>query len=131
VNVLLDTHVLIWWIENNRRLGKRAKSIIADDRTSVWISAATVWEISVKAAAGRLDLRASFPDELSAEMQQSGFRPLAITFEHAFAVRKLPLLHTDPFDRMLVAQAQCEGLTLVSADTIFPQYHIPILDASE
>jgi PIN domain nuclease of toxin-antitoxin system len=131
VNVLLDTHVLIWWIENNRRLGKRAKAIIADDRTNVWISAATVWEISVKAAANRLDVHASFVDQLSTELSRSGFRPLAIGFEHAFAVRKLPLLHADPFDRMLVAQALCEGLTLVTADTILPRYHIPILDASE
>jgi PIN domain nuclease of toxin-antitoxin system len=130
VNVLLDTHVLIWWIENNRRLGKRARAIILDDASTVWISAATIWEISIKAAVKRLDVKPAFIDALSSEMTRSGFRPLPVAFEHAFAVRTLPLHHGDPFDRMLVAQAKVEELTLMTADPVLRAYGIPTVDAS-
>ncbi len=130
MNVLLDTHVLVWWIENSRRLGKRTKAIIQDDETAVWISAVSVWEISIKAALRRLDVSATLTDDLDEEMERSGFRQLPIEFEHAFAVRCLPLHHSDPFDRMLVAQAQCEGLTLITADPAIFSYGVPTLDAA-
>ena len=107
MNVLLDTHVLIWWIRNSALLGKRAKALIRSAETSVWISAVSVWEISIRAALGRLDVSDSFQRELIVEMERSQFRPLPITFEHAFAVRHLPLHHGDPFDRLLIVQAQC------------------------
>jgi PIN domain nuclease of toxin-antitoxin system len=130
VNVLLDTHVLIWWIENSRRLGKRTKSIILNDRTTVWVSAATILEIGIKAGMDRLDVSPLFLDELVPELSRSSFRSLPIQFDHAFTVRALPPHHRDPFDRILVAQAQCEGLTLVTADPLLPRYPIPTLDAS-
>ena len=130
MNVLLDTHVLIWWIENNKRLGRRAKTIIHDNQTTVYISAVSIWEISIKAVLERLDVEPEFTDELPHEMELSGFRRLPITFEHAFAVRPLPLFHADPFDRMLVAQAKCEQLTVLTADARIRAYDIPIIDAS-
>jgi PIN domain nuclease of toxin-antitoxin system len=130
MNVLLDTHVLIWWIENNRRLGKRAKAIIQSDQTTVWVSAASVWEISIKAAQNRFDIKRSFVERFGEEINKSGFRRLPVDFDHAFAVRELPLHHADPFDRMLVAQAQCEGLTLITADERMEPYEVPTLDAS-
>jgi PIN domain nuclease of toxin-antitoxin system len=131
LNLLLDTHVLIWWIENSRRLGRQSNAIIQDDRTTIWISAASIWEISIKAAIDRLDVAPAFIEKLPQEMDRSGFRTLVIDFEHAFAVRHLPLHHGDPFDRMLVAQAQCERLTLLSADPKIRAYDVPLLDASQ
>jgi len=131
VNLLLDTHALVWWIENNRRLGKRARATIQNDASTVWISAATIWEISIKAAIGRLDVQSAFERALPAEMERSGFREMPVAFAHAYAVRHLPLHHADPFDRMLIAQAQCEGLTLLTADSQFAAYSVPILDASQ
>ena len=125
MNLLLDTHALVWWTENNSRLGKRAKAAIQDDRSTVWISAATIWEISIKAAIGRLDVQSAFEKALPLEMERSGFRALPIAFAHAYAVRHLPLHHADPFDRMLIAQAQCEGLTLLTADSQFAGYGVP------
>jgi PIN domain nuclease of toxin-antitoxin system len=101
-----------------------------DDETGVWVSAVSIWEISIKAALGRLDVKRNAADELADEMERSGFRRLPIEFEHAFAVRELPLHHADPFDRMLVAQAQCEGLTLITASGIIGDYGVPTLDAS-
>jgi len=130
VNVLLDTHVLIWWIENSRRLGWRTKAMIQDNNTTIWISAVAIWEISIKAAIDRLDVQPGFVDELPQEMELSGFRPLPVTFEHAFGVRHLPLHHADPFDRMLVAQAQCERLTILTTDPKLRMYDIPTVDAS-
>jgi PIN domain nuclease of toxin-antitoxin system len=131
MNLLLDTHVLIWWIENNRRLGKRARAEIQNNNTTVWISAVTIWEISIKAAIGRLDVHPSFEIALPMEIDSSGFQSLPVGFDHAFTVRTLPLHHTDPFDRMLIAQAQCEGLTLLTVDSHFADYGIPTLDAAK
>jgi PIN domain nuclease of toxin-antitoxin system len=130
MNVLLDTHVLIWWMENSRRLSKRAKAVIQNHETTVWVSAVSVWEINTKAALGRLDVRQTLVEEIEEEMESSGFRRLPIHFEHAFALRFLPLHHRDPFDRMLIAQAQCEGLTLLTADDALQTYGVPVLDAS-
>jgi PIN domain nuclease of toxin-antitoxin system len=130
MNVLLDTHVLIWWMENNRRLGKRAKAAIQNHETTVWISSVSVWEINTKVVFGRLDVRPTLVDEIEEEMESSGFRRLPIDFDHAFALRFLPLHHRDPFDRMLVAQAQCEGLILITADEQVAAYDVPTLDAS-
>ena len=130
MNVLLDTHVLIWWIDNSGRLGRRARAIIQNDQTTVWVSAVAIWEISIKAALQRLDVQPAFIDELPREMERSGFRPLPVSFEHAFGVRHLPLHHADPFDRMLVAQAKCEELTLLSADPKIRAYDVPVIDAS-
>lgn len=131
MNVLLDTHVLIWWIRNSALLGKRAKALIRSAETSVWISAVSVWEISIRAALGRLDVSDSFQRELIVEMERSQFRPLPITFEHAFAVRHLPLHHGDPFDRLLTVQAQSERLTILTVDPAILAYDVPTLDASQ
>jgi PIN domain nuclease of toxin-antitoxin system len=130
MNVLLDTHVLIWWLRNSARLGKHAKSLIRNDETSVWVSSASIWEISIKAALDRLDIGHQFEEQLSMELERSGFRPLVVKFDHAFKVRILPLHHRDPFDRMLIAQAQCENLTLVTADPAIMAYDVRTIDAT-
>ncbi|HLH18628.1 MAG TPA: type II toxin-antitoxin system VapC family toxin [Bryobacteraceae bacterium] len=125
----LDTHTLIWWLEGSKQLGRHARRVIQDQRNEIWISAASIWEICIKASLKRLDVSERFETELPDEMERSGFRSLLVAFEHAFAVRHLPHHHGDPFDRMLVAQAQCENLTLVTAERI-AAYGVPTLDAS-
>jgi PIN domain nuclease of toxin-antitoxin system len=128
MNLLLDTHTLIWWMEDSPRLGPVALRTIEAADTRL-ISAVSAWEISIKTAIGRLKL--SFdPGESIIELTTRGFQPLCIKFRHAWTVGDLPLHHGDPFDRMLVAQARCENLTLVTADERIAAYGVPTLDAS-
>ncbi|MBI3183003.1 MAG: type II toxin-antitoxin system VapC family toxin [Myxococcales bacterium] len=120
--MLLDTHVFLWWRVDDRRLGRVAREAVASAEV-VWVSAASAWEAAVKAALGRLRLPRSF----EAEVVDSGFEKLAITMAHAEAAGALPPLHRDPFDRMLIAQARLEGLTLVTHDRSFEPYGVPVL----
>jgi PIN domain nuclease of toxin-antitoxin system len=131
MNILLDTHVLIWWVEKNPRLGSRAKKTLLSPETRPLVSAASIWEMAIKAATGRLDLADPLEFWVPRLENDWGVHPLAINFEHATAVRQLPLIHNDPFDRMLVAQAQCEGLTLVTADPAITAYDVRTIDASK
>jgi PIN domain nuclease of toxin-antitoxin system len=131
MTLLLDTHTFLWWLEGNRKLGRRARATIGAAESAVWVSAATAWEIAIKMGLGRLTLREPPETCLPREIRHSGFQTLAISVAHALAVRTLPLHHADPFDRLLVAQAEAEGMTLVTADTIFEHYGVPTLDARE
>jgi len=97
---------------------------------TLWISAATVWEMSIKTALNRLKL-AKPVEEIIALLLKQGFRPLSITIQHALTIRNLPSLHADPFDRALVAQAQFEGLTIITLDPVFAQYDVLTIDASK
>ncbi|QNM97813.1 type II toxin-antitoxin system VapC family toxin [Chitinimonas koreensis] len=126
MRLLLDTHVLLWWLADPERLGQAAYAAIADPAHEIWVSAASGWEIAIKQALGKL----SGPVDLPAELAVEGFRALAIDFRHTEAVRALPPLHGDPFDRMLVAQARTEDLVLVSADEQLRRYSIPLLWAA-
>jgi PIN domain nuclease of toxin-antitoxin system len=130
MNVLLDTHVLLWWLKDTGRLGAETRRLIRSPETSICVSAASIWEISIKAALGRLELREPFAEALPHELERQGFRPLTIAFQHALAVRKLPPHHADPFDRMLIAQAPCEDLTLVTSDSRIRDYDIRTIDAA-
>ena len=105
MNLLLDTHVLIWWYEDNGRLGEYTLTELARENARIWISAASVWEISIKAALGRLKLRHPAEEQI-ANLLTARLQFTAVDFHHAFAVRHLPLHHRDPFDRTLVVQAQ-------------------------
>jgi PIN domain nuclease of toxin-antitoxin system len=129
VNLLLDTNALLWWYGGNSRLGKRVRSVIARDAADVRVSAASVWEITIKAQTGRLPLREPVAVWIPDAIEGSGFRPLSVTVEHALAVASLPHRHADPFDRMLIAQAQIENLTIVTSDTVFDDYDVKVLDA--
>ena len=120
--LLLDTHVFLWWRANDPLLQGKAKSAIADADV-VFVSAATAWEAGIKASLGRLDL----PDTVEAGVEESGFEKLQIFFSHAAAAAALPPHHDDPFDRMLVAQAVSEGLTLVTHDRKLKAYEVSIL----
>jgi PIN domain nuclease of toxin-antitoxin system len=120
--LLLDTHAFIWWRENNSRLGADARRRIAS-ASIVFISVASAWEAAIKIALGKLRLPGSFEAGVAA----SGFDKLPIAFRHAEAVATLPRHHNDPFDRMLVAQAIAERLTLVTHDRHFAPYGIDLV----
>lgn len=124
MRLLLDTHVLLWWL-SAQRLRPKAAAAIASPDSDVWVSAATVWEISIKAALGKLDA----PYDVDAQLTRHGFDVLPIGLAHALAVRSLPPHHTDPFDRMLVAQAQVEDLTVVTRDANIRRYAVRVLPA--
>ena len=122
MRLLLDTHVFLWWRANDRRLSQRARSAIGEAEI-VFVSAVTAWEAAIKAALGRL----RYPDTVESGAEASGFEKLSITLSHAERAGQLPRHHADPFDRMLVAQAQAEGLTLVTRDRRLQRYEVPIL----
>lgn len=122
--LLLDTHTLLWAIEGGRQLRPSTlEAIFINNR--VYVSAASYWEIAIKAALGKLQL-ANDPLEF---IENSGFAELPVYFRHAELAASLPLHHRDPFDRMLIAQAQAEGLTLVTDDSQIARYDVPIVPA--
>ena len=125
MNLLLDTHVLLWWLDDHPTLSKKAKSAIADGKNLVFVSAVVIWEIKIKQALGKLQIPRNFRKVLDGQP----FEMLDITVEHAHAVGDLPAYHRDPFDRMLVAQAKVEGLTLVTRDIRLKKYKIPLIEA--
>lgn len=124
MRLLLDTHVVLWWLTDDPTLAEEIKTRLDHDR-DVYVSAATIWEVSIKQAIGKL----AEPAELPGQIRGSGFRELPISFDHAIAAGRLPPLHRDPFDRMLVAQARSEDLTLVTRDPRCKQYDVAILPA--
>jgi PIN domain nuclease of toxin-antitoxin system len=125
MNLLLDTHVFLWAVDNDPQLSSAARAAIIDGNNLVFVSAATAWEIAIKKATGKLTLpQGNYLDELRAHR----FTPLDITTEHALAVEHLPPYHKDPFDRLLIAQAQIEKLVLVTADARIKQYAIQIIE---
>jgi PIN domain nuclease of toxin-antitoxin system len=127
--LLLDTHVLLWMGEGSRKLGKKARALIASD-AQIWLSAASVWEIANKAAFGRLRLSLPAAQWLPAKMRENDLRPLPLTQEHALAAADLPRYHGDPFDRMLIGQAQIEDLRIMTADAQFARYDVRLIDAT-
>lgn len=116
---LLDTHVVLWWLKDDRRLDRAIAQRIQDPANEIYVSAVTAWEIVIKAALKRL----RFPiAELSAQLELNAFVALPISVAHAEVLHELPPLHQDPFDRMLIAQAQAEQLTLLTQDEQVLQY---------
>jgi len=112
MRLLLDTHAFLWWCADDPRLGTAERHAIRNGANEVLLSAASVWEMSIKQALGRLEI----PEQPSAAVARLGIGRLPVAFEHAEALLGLPALHRDPFDRLLVAQARVEGLTLVTHD---------------
>jgi PIN domain nuclease of toxin-antitoxin system len=129
VRLLLDAHTLLWWLAKDPGLKQRARNAIADQDNEVLVSAAIVWEISTKAAIGRLEAAPDLIDELVPQVDAEGFAPLSISLVHAYAAGRLPRHHRDPFDRILVAQALLEQLTIVTRDPLIARYDVPILEA--
>lgn len=127
MKLLLDTQSWLWWFAQPERLSEEAITNIADETNELWFSVASVWEIGIKVAIGKLPLPEPPDRYISSRMGQLGVRSLEITATHALQAAALPLHHRDPFDRMLIAQAQIEEMTLVSADSMFSQYDVSIL----
>jgi PIN domain nuclease of toxin-antitoxin system len=127
VRLLLDTHALLWWLFKLPHLGERAEDAIRDPAAEVYVSALSAGEIEIRRAIGKMD----GPDDLGVQVERHGFTELPFTIRHGVALRELPLHHRDPFDRMLLAQARAEGLTLVTADRAMSAYGVPILPATD
>ena len=122
MQLLLDTHAFIWWWADSPRLGKRAREAIAEAEI-VFVSVASAWEIAIKQTLGRL----RFGESTEIAVFESGLERLPIAFAHAEAVARLPLHHQDPFDRMLIAQAQLEGLAIATRDRHFDAYDVRLV----
>jgi PIN domain nuclease of toxin-antitoxin system len=125
MNLLLDTHALLWWLDDNPTLSAEARDAIADGRNLVFVSAVAIWEIRIKQALGKLQLPANFREVLDSQ----AFDELPLTVDHAHRLAELPPLHRDPFDRMLVAQAIAERLTIVTRDPDIARYRVRTLRA--
>lgn len=123
--LLLDTHVLLWAFEDDPQIAKGVREAITDPGNEVFVSAASVWEIAIKRSLGKV----RFAGDVAATVEQAGFLELPVTFFHAEQAGGLPSHHRDPFDRMLVAQAQAEGLVLVTNDADIPRYGVRTLAA--
>ncbi len=118
MKLLLDTHVLLWWLENNPALPSTARNLIADPNNTIFLSAVTLWEIWLKQSIGKLKLPANFEERLAKE----GFEALPLSAAHTKLIDSLPWHHRDPFDRMLVAQAQAANLKLLTVDEMIAAY---------
>lgn len=123
MKLLLDTHVVLWSVLGDKALPDRFRAALADPEAEVFVSAASVWEVSIKRALGKL----AVPQSVFDRAVEAGCTALPITWAHAQAVEALPFHHHDPFDRLLIAQARVEGLVLVTADRVFARYDVALL----
>jgi PIN domain nuclease of toxin-antitoxin system len=126
MRLLLDTHAFLWWLTDDPRLSAATRDAIREPHAIVHVSAASIWEIAIKAKLGRLEVRDS---DLVAEIEANGFAELAITARHAHSAGALPRHHDDPFDRMLIAQARIEDLIVITNDPKFRRYGVQLLAA--
>lgn len=123
MNYLLDTHVLLWWFENDPALSGKASRAISASDNDIFISSVTAWELAIKSHSGKLEIPKVL-DGLESKLADEGFFTLAISMRHALRAGALPNHHKDPFDRMLIAQAQAEDLSLISNDSMFDHYGV-------
>jgi len=126
VNLLLDTHALIWLLEGDERLSRTARSAIENPENTNYASIATFWEIAIKTSIGKLETKTPLTN-LKHILLENGIERLPIMFEHTVLVGELPFYHKDPFDRLLIAQAMNENMTLLSRDEYFVQYKISVV----
>jgi PIN domain nuclease of toxin-antitoxin system len=124
--LLLDTHAVIWWLASDRRLGAKALDAIADSNNEVLVSSVSGFEIATKRKLGKLDV----PDDFSEQIQANGFAELPVTLRHGLEAGQLPLHHNDPFDRLLIGQARCEDLIIVTSDPMLSVYDVELLPAN-
>ncbi|MGD0958945.1 MAG: type II toxin-antitoxin system VapC family toxin [Methylomonas sp.] len=124
MHALLDTHTLLWWLDGDDRLSGSARQWIQDPTHKILVSAASAWEIAAKVRIGKLPGAVEVAEQYQNYLDQQGFTSLSITTDHALRAGSLPGFHRDPFDRMLIAQAQAENLSLISNEALFDQYGI-------
>lgn len=127
MNLLLDTHTLLWFLTNDSNLSTRARQAIEDVRNVTHVSAASLWEVAIKGALRKLKLPAPYADIFPRQLETNGFGLLPIAPRHCVTLLTLPFHHRDPFDRLLLAQAKAEGMTLVTDDGQFGPYGVPLL----
>ena len=120
MKLLLDTHCLLWWLDDPSLLSTQAQTLVSDPTNDVFVSSAVIWEIAIKQAIGKLVV----VGDVDLCITKSSFKRLPISFEHAWATKPLPMIHKDPFDRLLVAQALVENATIVTRDANIPQYGV-------
>lgn len=124
MRLLLDSHAYLWWLLDDAQLSDRLRTSLEDPSTLVFVSAASIWELGIKARLGRLELGGA---DLVGEIAANGFIELPVSAQHASVAADLPANHPDPFDRMLIAQAQIEGLTCATRDPAFQDYAVPTI----
>ena len=124
---LLDTHAFLWWVTDHQSLSETARERIADPESVVHFSVVSAWEISIKESIGRLKLSSPPKRFVERQLQETGFRVLDIRLDHALEVSALPVIHHDPFDRLLAAQCVCDRLTLLSRDQVLRRYAIDVV----
>jgi PIN domain nuclease of toxin-antitoxin system len=123
MRLLLDTHAFLWWMADDRALNRAAREAISDAANATYLSVVSIWEIGIKRSLRRLQI----PDNIEDEIQLRGISALPVMVPHAVAAPQLPKIHGDPFDRMLIAQAQIEGLTIVTRDREIALYDVAVL----
>jgi PIN domain nuclease of toxin-antitoxin system len=126
VKLLVDTHAFLWFMSGDTRMSAAARRALEDQESEWWLSAASVWELSIKSSLKRLVLPSPAAEYIG-EKVQAGLRVLPVEWAHAALVEDLPLHHRDPFDRLLVAQAHVERLSVVTSDSVFRRYDVPVL----
>ena len=124
---LLDTHIFLWWVLNNPKLDESARDAIEKQENDVYVSAASTWEMIIKHSIGKLSLPGTPEDFIQEQLLLNDMLPLPISIGHTLALAELPLIHKDPFDRMLIAQARSEGLVLITDDPLIKHYTVEIL----
>lgn len=127
MRILLDTHAFLWWITEDSRLSVGARECISDGKNTLLLSAASGWEIAIKVGLGRIELPRPISGFLGEQLRENRIDVLPIQMSHALRVQELPPLHRDPFDRMLVAQAQLEKLPILTSDAWIPRYDVEAL----
>lgn len=126
MRLLLDSHAALWALGEDRRLGSHSRARLVDGADEIFFSAVTPWELNIKRTLGKLEV----PDAMGATLRTDGFTELTITSAHGEHAARLPLHHRDPFDRLLIAQAQLEHLTIMTVDRAFADYDVELFDAS-
>jgi PIN domain nuclease of toxin-antitoxin system len=124
---LLDTHAFLWFVSDDNKLSPKAKSIIKDHHNEIYFSAASAWEISIKIRLGRLTIEENLEPFIVAQLAKNNFQTLSITIFHSIYTSKLPEIHKDPFDRMIIAQSKAENMSLISKDKNIKKYKVPVV----
>ena len=130
MRLLVDTQCWLWMVADPERLSRRARSLVSSDKHELYLSAVSSWELAIKHRLGKLDLPAPPAEFVPTRMQTTGVLPLVVTHAHALQVADLPDYHRDPFDRLLIAQALAESLSILTADRQFRRYDVPIVWAT-
>jgi len=127
MRLLLDTHIFLWWTDNNPALSLRAQHAISDESSDCFLSIVSCWELAIKASLGKLNLSQSVEKFIVEQVAANGFELLPVDFRHVAAVESLPFHHRDPFDRLLITQARAEDLVMVTADIQISNYDVSVL----